>query len=179
MCGKRAISLFSGAGGLDIGFEKAGFQIVLSNELDHDAACTWRANRPKSSASMRECDIKQLLPELIQYQDKIDVLFGGPPCQGFSVAGKMDPNDSRSELIFTFLKAVEIVKPTFFVMENVKALGSLEKWASVRNKYLAQAEALGYSVKYSVFRTSDYGVPQKRDRIIFIGAKYQDPSLFF
>ena len=104
MCGKRAISLFSGAGGLDIGFEKAGFQIVLSNELDHDAACTWRANRPKSSASMRECDIKQLLPELIQYQDKIDVLFGGPPCQGFSVAGKMDPNDSRSELIFTFLK---------------------------------------------------------------------------
>lgn len=179
MCGKRAISLFSGAGGLDIGFEKAGFQIVLSNELDHDAACTWRANRPKSSASMRECDIKQLLPELIQYQDKIDVLFGGPPCQGFSVAGKMDPNDSRSELIFTFLKAVEIVKPTFFVMENVKALGSLEKWASVRNKYLAQAEALGYSVKYSVFRTSDYGVPQKRDRVIFIGAKYQDPSLFF
>lgn len=128
---------------------------------------------------MRECDIKQLLPELIQYQDKIDVLFGGPPCQGFSVAGKMDPNDSRSELIFTFLKAVEIVKPTFFVMENVKALGSLEKWASVRNKYLAQAEALGYSVKYSVFRTSDYGVPQKRDRVIFIGAKYQDPSLFF
>ena len=131
MCGKRAISLFSGAGGLDIGFEKAGFQIVLSNELDHDAACTWRANRPKSSASMRECDIKQLLPELIQYQDKIDVLFGGPPCQGFSVAGKMDPNDSRSELIFTFLKAVEIVKPTFFVMENVKGMQSVAEQVKV------------------------------------------------
>lgn len=58
---------------------------------------------------------------------------------------------SKGQAIFTFLKAVEIVKPTFFVMENVKALGSLEKWASVRNKYLAQAEALGYSVKYSVF----------------------------
>ena len=179
MCGKKAISLFSGAGGLDIGFERAGFQIVLSNEFDHDAACTWRANRHENCDAMREGDIAEILPELAQYRGTVDVLFGGPPCQGFSVAGKMDPNDSRSKLIFTFLRAVEIVKPKFFVMENVKALGTLEKWASIRNEYLEQAEAMGYSVKFAVFRTSNYGVPQKRDRVIFVGAKGADPNEFF
>lgn len=175
---KRAISLFSGAGGLDVGFEKAGFQIVYANEFDHDAACTWCANRPGSREVMHEADINSILPELEQYRGTVSVVFGGPPCQGFSVAGKMDPNDSRSELIFTFLKAVQIVEPKFFIMENVKALGTLEKWADVRSKYLKQAKQLGYSVAYAVFHTPDYGVPQKRDRVIFIGARECDPNCF-
>ena len=107
MCGKKAISLLSGAGGLDIGFEKAGFQIVLSNEFDHDAACTWRANRAENCNAMREGDIAEILPELARYRGTVDVLFGGPPCQGFSVAGKMDPNDSRSKLK---LKSIRVEK---------------------------------------------------------------------
>lgn len=174
-----AVSLFSGAGGLDAGFEKAGFQIVYANEFDHDAACTWRVNRPLYSQVMHEGDISVLLPELGQYKGTIDVLFGGPPCQGFSVAGKMDPNDERSELIFTFLKAVQLVRPKFFVMENVKALGTLEKWASVRNRYISMATELGYSVGYAVFHTAEYGVPQKRDRVIFIGVQNGSPTAFF
>ena len=176
---KTAISLFSGAGGLDIGFEEAGFQIVFANEFDHDAACTWCVNRLSSDKIMREGDIVDVLPELEQYRGTVDVLFGGPPCQGFSVAGKMDPNDARSELIFTFLKAVQIVEPKFFVMENVKALGTLKRWAEVRNRYLSQAAELGYSVGLSVFHTADFGVPQKRDRAIFIGVKDGDPQVFF
>lgn len=176
---KIAISLFSGAGGLDIGFEKAGFQIVFANEFDHDAVSTWCANRPSSSQVMREGNILEILPELEQYRGTVDVLFGGPPCQGFSVAGKMDPNDARSELIFTFLKAVQLVEPKFFVMENVKALGTLEKWAGVRSRYLSQAAELGYSVGQSIFHTADFGVPQKRDRVVFVGVKDGDPQSFF
>lgn len=175
----RAISLFSGAGGLDVGFEDAGFHVVYANEFDHDAACTWRENRKENKEAMHEGDINIILPELEQYRGTVAIVFGGPPCQGFSVAGKMDPNDERSELIFTFLKAVEIVEPKFFVMENVKALGTLDKWENVRRKYLAQAEKLGYSVAFSVFHTPDFGVPQNRDRVIFVGVKNGDPTLFF
>lgn len=174
-----AISLFSGAGGLDIGFERAGFRIVFANEFDHDAARTWCANRPECSRAMREGDIAELLPELKQYRGAVDILFGGPPCQGFSVAGKMDPNDSRSEHIFTFLKAVQLVEPKFFVMENVKALGTLEKWATVRNRYLSTAADLGYTVGFAVFHTAEYGVPQKRDRVIFVGVRNGTPRAFF
>lgn len=179
MSSRTAVSLFSGAGGLDIGFEQAGFQIIFANEFDHDAACTWCANRSLNSAVMHEGDITELLPKLKQYKGKADILFGGPPCQGFSVAGKMDPNDERSELIFTFLDAVQLVQPKFFVMENVKALATLDRWAEVRNKYLEKAERLGYKVKYFVFHTADYGVPQKRDRVVFVGAKNDDPQKFF
>lgn len=173
-----AISLFSGAGGLDVGFESAGFQIIFANEYDHDASCTWRANRPSNKNAMHEGDIVDKLPELTQYRGNIDILFGGPPCQGFSVAGKMDPNDSRSKLIFTFLTAVKIVEPTAFVMENVKALGTLGKWADIRNRYILQAQLLGYNVSYFIFHTADYGVPQKRDRVIFVGVKNGDPQRF-
>lgn len=176
---RTAISLFSGAGGLDAGFEKAGFHIVFANEFDHDAACTWRSNRPSNSAAMSEGDITEKLPELKQFHGMIDVLLGGPPCQGFSVAGKMDPNDARSELIFTFLKAVQIVEPMIFIMENVKALGTLKRWSDIRSRFLSQASNLGYSVGYSVFHTADFGVPQKRDRVIFIGVKEGNPKDFF
>lgn len=178
MSNRTAISLFSGAGGLDVGFENAGYQIIFANEFDHDAACTWRANRPLNKNAMHEGDIADKLSELTQYHGKVDILFGGPPCQGFSVAGKMDPNDSRSELIFTFLAAVKIVEPTAFVMENVKALGTLEKWADIRNRYLSQAKSLGYNVNYFIFHTADYGVPQNRDRVVFVGVKNGDPQLF-
>lgn len=176
---KTAISLFSGAGGLDAGFEKAGFQILFANELDHDAASTWRWNRPLNRAAMSEGDILEKLPELYPFHGKVNVLFGGPPCQGFSVAGKMDPHDARSKLIFTFLKAVQIVEPEIFVMENVKALATLERWSAVRNRFLSQASGLGYHAECFVFRTADFGVPQKRDRAIFIGVKTGTPQKFF
>lgn len=175
---KTAISLFSGAGGLDAGFERAGYQIVYANELDHDAADTWRANRPSMEGVMHEGDIGERLPELEPYRGKIGVLFGGPPCQGFSVAGKMDPNDARSELIFTFLEAARIVEPETFVMENVKALGTLAKWADTRERFLFRARGLGYNVSYFIFHTPDYGIPQNRDRVVFIGVRDRDPGLF-
>lgn len=164
----RAISLFSGAGGMDVGFENAGIKVVFTNELVADAAETYRANHP--DCIMVNDDINNVIDSLGKYEG-IDLVFGGPPCQGFSVAGKMDPDDDRSKLIFTFLDVVERVKPRAFVMENVKALGELSKWKDVRERYLKKASDLGYSCHYFVLNATDYGVPQKRERVFFIGIR--------
>ena len=164
----RAISLFSGAGGMDVGFENAGIKVVFANELVADAAETYRANHP--DCIMVNDDINNVIDSLGKYEG-IDLVFGGPPCQGFSVAGKMDPDDDRSKLIFTFLDVVERVKPRAFVMENVKALGELSKWKDVRERYLKKAFDLGYSCHYFVLNATDYGVPQKRERIVIVGFK--------
>lgn len=166
----RAISLFSGAGGLDVGFEQAGFNTIFANEFDHDAAEAWRLNRPDKTQVMVEGDINDHLLELESYSD-VDVIFGGPPCQGFSVAGKMDPKDSRSQLVWRFMDAVEIVQPKVFIMENVAALGKLAKWKNVREGIISRGKALGYDVSYKVHHTPDYGVPENRDRVIFVGVR--------
>lgn len=140
----RAISLFSGAGGMDVGFENAGIKVVFANELVSDAAETYKVNHP--DCIMVNDDINNVIDSLDKYEG-IDLVFGGPPCQGFSVAGKMDPDDDRSKLIFTFLDVVERVKPRAFVMENVKALGELSKWKDVRERYLKKASDLGYDAQ--------------------------------
>lgn len=167
--GLKAISLFSGAGGLDVGFERAGYEIVWANEFDHDAAVAWRQNRPNNANVMVEGDINGHLRDLEPLSGAVDVLFGGPPCQGFSVAGKMNPNDERSVLVWSFLKAVEIVRPRVFVIENVAALARLAKWKAVRDGIVSRARALGYETTYRVHLASDYGVPEKRERVIFVG----------
>ena len=127
----KAVSLFSGAGGMDVGFENAGVEVVFANELMKEAADTYKANH--SAGVMVNDNIYNVLDGMERFSG-VDIVFGGPPCQGFSVAGKMDPDDERSKLIFTFLDVVEKVRPRAFVMENVKALGVLEKWENVRKK---------------------------------------------
>ena len=174
----KAVSLFSGAGGLDVGFDRVGFHTMFANEFDHDAAETWRINRPDNADAMVEGDIAAHIDELNQYRGSVDVLFAGPPCQGFSVAGKMDPNDDRSKLVWTFLDAVKRVRPRVFVMENVAALGKLDKWSKVREKIVQIARKLGYDVAYRVWHTPDFGVPQNRDRVIFIGILDGDAAAF-
>ena len=104
-----------------------------------EVAQTYNANHP--SGVMVNDDVNNVMDQLSSFEG-VDLAFGGPPCQGFSIAGKMDPDDDRSKLIFTFLDVVERVKPRAFVMENVKALGILEKWEPVRRKYLERATAL-------------------------------------
>lgn len=168
------ISLFTGAGGMDIGFKNAGVNILWSNEMDKDACDTYEANHPETV--FKRGDIRDSLIDLMDYQGKTDILFGGPPCQGFSVAGKMDPNDERSTLIWTYLDAVEIVQPKAFVLENVSALAKLEKWKNVREKLILRANELGYRCYPFVLNSSDYGVPQKRERVFFVGFKDVDFS---
>ena len=164
----NAISLFTGAGGMDLGFEAAGANIVLANEIDKTAAQTYTLNHPHTKILVD--DINNIYPDLERF-NKIDLIFGGPPCQGFSVIGKMDPNDSRSQLIWAFLKAVEIVKPRAFVMENVKALIAINKWKDIRESYLNRASELGYKCIPILINAAEYGTPQKRERVFFVGFK--------
>ena len=153
---------------MDVGFSRAGFNVVWANEIDTDACETYRLNHEGEI----ECgDIRNFIEKLDSFKN-IDLVFGGPPCQGFSVAGKMDPNDERSKLIFSFMDVVEKVKPKAFILENVKALAVLEKWAPVRNALFSKARSLGYDfTELILLNATDYCVPQKRERMFFIGIK--------
>lgn len=160
----EAISLFSGAGGMDIGFHQAGFNTVLACEMNRDACATFRMN---NLGPMHEGDVRAVLPSLRAGQAKL--VFGGPPCQGISVAGKMDPRDPRSGLIDSFLDAVEAVEPTAFVMENVDALLSVAKWRPRLQSIRDRAGHMGFGFHCLVLNAADFGVPQARKRFFGIG----------
>ena len=163
-----AVSLFTGAGGMDIGFENAGINVLCANELNKDACNTYATNHPE--VKLIRGDLTEHMDELAPFKG-VDLVFGGPPCQGFSVAGKMDPNDERSQLIWRFLDVVELLRPKAFVMENVKALAALEKWEPVRQRYMQRVAELGYTCGYWVLNSSEYGVPQNRERVFFVGSQ--------
>jgi DNA (cytosine-5)-methyltransferase 1 len=164
----KAVSLFSGAGGMDVGFERAGFDIVAASELDAHACATFRENHPQTI--LYEGDITKNIEKLASVKN-VDIVFGGPPCQGFSVAGKMDSNDPRSKLIFSFADVIGVLNPRAFVMENVKALGELSKFAEVRRELMTRFFKSGYTVNMHVLNAKDFGVPQSRERVFFIGVK--------
>lgn len=166
----RAVSLFSGAGGLDIGFENAGFDVVFANEKDNDSAMTWVANRPESKGRMHIGDIALNLDEAKKLSD-IDVVFGGPPCQGFSVAGKMRKDDPRNHLVEVFMQVVTSLKPTAFLMENVKALATNPKWEAVRDSLTQSARESGYDCAFVVYNVAEYGVCERRERLLFVGVR--------
>lgn len=161
----KAISLFAGAGGMDVGFTNAGYEVVWANELMKHAAATYRKNHP--TVYLAEGSIIDYLDNLPT--EDIDCVFGGPPCQGFSVAGKMDPEDPRSKLVFEFMNVVEKISPKVFVMENVKALAKLEKFQQIRIELIKKAGALGYASDFHLLNAKDFGVPQSRERVFFIG----------
>lgn len=163
----KTISLFSGAGGLDIGAIHAGAHIIWANDMKKEACESYARN---IGEHIHCGDINTFIPQLSEYKG-VDLVVGGPPCQGFSVAGKMDENDERSKLIWSYAEVIDAVRPKAFIMENVKALGELERWASVRTSLLAKLQGLGYTVSFIVLNASDYGVPQSRERVFFVGFK--------
>ena len=163
----KTISLFSGAGGLDIGAIMAGAHIVFANDVMKEACMSYATN---IGSHIVNGDINSVMHQLDGIEN-VDMVIGGPPCQGFSVAGKMDVNDKRSQLIWSFVKVISMVRPKAFIMENVKALGLLEKWKPIRDKLLSELRDLGYSVNYMILNASDYDVPQARERIFIVGIK--------
>lgn len=164
----KAVSLFSGAGGMDVGFLRAGFDVVWANDFDKDACETYRLNH---GDRILHGDINDFMPELEALGRTNDVacLFGGPPCQGFSVAGKMDANDPRSKLVWSYMEAVRFIRPNAFVMENVKALAKLEKFRMVREGLFKEASKLGYNVELVVLNSKDFGISQGRERMFLVG----------
>jgi len=159
----KAASLFSGGGGMDIGFHHAGFEIVFANDIDPESCKTYE----KNIGPIICCDIADVKASDIP---DCDVIFGGPPCQGFSIAGKMDPDDPRSQMIWEFLRVIKEKKPMMFVMENVASLLQLEKFKDIRNKLIDGFTEAGYELECRVLNAKDYRVPQSRKRTIIIGS---------
>lgn len=171
--GKAVVSLYSGAGGLDDGFVRAGFEVRWANDFDTDAVRTYNANIPGGHAVPG--DIDALKAEHLWGREGVDVVIGGPPCQGFSVAGHMDPRDPRSQHVWAFLEMVEHLDPTAFVMENVKALAMNRRWTGLTDALRRHASRLGYTVDVFVLNAADYRVPQGRERMFFVGIKNAAP----
>lgn len=179
------VSMYASAGGMDIGFALAGFAPVWVNELNPDAAASnelefrrLRESRPHLGQQTWPLHVGNLLAipaEDLPARGAADLVVGGPPCQGFSVAGKMDPADERSEQVFHFLDMVDRVRPRAFVLENVKALLVNERWAATRERLAARAEGLGYSAQFFLANASHFGVPQARERMLFIGVRGGTP----
>lgn len=179
-------SLYSGAGGLDLGFARAGFTPVFANDVDPNAVATynglssvrdpeWRDAAGRFEGHAAVCgdagDATSGLGE-----GAADVVIGGPPCQGFSVAGRMDPNDPRSRHVFDFLDVVARVRPRAFVMENVAALARNRRWSEVREALLERATMLGFRVDLLVLDASQWGVPQARERMFLVGTPLSGPG---
>ncbi len=160
--------MFSGAGGMDVGVVNAGFEVVVAAELDPHACETYRENH--KNTIVVQGDVVENFDKITSFND-IDMVIGGPPCQGFSVAGKMDPSDPRSKLVFTFCDVVEKIKPKAFIMENVKSLGSLDKFQHIRDKIFTRMEAAGYLVTMNILNAKEFGVPQSRERVFFTGVQ--------
>jgi DNA (cytosine-5)-methyltransferase 1 len=167
----RVLSLYAGAGGLDLGFAQAGFELAWANERDRHACRTYAHNL---GAHIVEGDL--LSVEIPSPSEGIDVVVGGPPCQGWSRMGRMDPDDPRSNHVHRFLDVVESVSPIAFVMENVANLAEGPRWQSVRDALLVRARRqLGYTTEMMVLDASDYGVPQARRRMFFVGIRGARP----
>ena len=161
----KIVSLFSGAGGLDLGLIQSGHQIVWANDIFHDAAETYRLN---IGDHISERDIKSISSQDIP---ECDVVVGGFPCQGFSVANTgRNSNDSRNHLYLEMVRIVNDKKPRFFVAENVRGLISFAKGAVLR-LIMADFEKAGYFVRYALVNAADYGVPQNRMRVIIFGIR--------
>lgn len=159
----RVASLFCGAGGLDLGFIDAGFEIVYAADWDKDSCKTYRKNIGNYVVQKDISGLQAMeIPEC-------DVVIGGPPCQGFSVAGRMDPNDPRSKMVWHFVRIVSEIQPKAFVMENVKSLAALSRWKNVREALHLELGQIGYHVRMFILNAADYGVPQSRERMFFVG----------
>ena len=168
---KKIIDLFCGCGGLSKGFEMAGYEPVLAIDFWKDAIDTYNFNNKNNIAMCK--DIKELdskyLQELKRSND-IEGIIGGPPCQGYSTVGKREIDDERNFLYLQYCRIVEEVQPKFFVLENVKGLLTLND-GKFKEDIIKRFSELGYTVTYKLLNASDYGVPQNRNRVFFVGIK--------
>lgn len=164
----KVLDLFSGCGGLSYGFLKAGFDVVAGVDNWKDALITFQKNHPYAKAL--QLDLSDFEPAKLKKKvgTGIDVVVGGPPCQGFSISGKRNPGDPRNKLYKGFVETVRHFNPRAFVLENVPNLVSMQKGA-IRDKIVFDFSDLGYTVNWNILDASDFGVPQKRKRVFFVG----------
>ena len=163
------IDLFSGVGGLSLGFEMAGFEVVLANEYDSSIAEAYVKNRPNAKMIVNDITKLPIDSTFSPYKNKVDLIVGGPPCQGFSQKGKRKTiHDERNFLFRYYYEVVSLVKPTYFVMENVPNLLTAEN-GYFKKEITELFESLGYTISSDVLNAADFGVPQNRKRAVIIG----------
>jgi DNA (cytosine-5)-methyltransferase 1 len=199
----KVVSLFTCGMGMDLGFEQAGFQVVYTNDIVKFACDTIRRNRP--SVHCDEGDItliktKDILSRSGLQGGDVDVVIGGPPCQSFSTAGmRRGLDDKRGMALLEFIRVIRETRPKFFVFENVaglksaakkhvsfyervkngKSLGKDHELGSLFKEILEQFKVPGYKFEWRILNAADFGVPQKRKRLILIGSRVADPSAVF
>lgn len=191
----KVLDIFSGAGGMAEGFINAGFSIPYASDISEQAMLTY-VNRHKSlgyNVKFINDDLNKIvendevMKELIS--QNFDVIVGGPPCQGFSNAGKRSQTDERNKLVLSYLRMINRIKPKYFVMENVAGIKSFtyneingifgDKYVNVNAVDMITEEfrKIGYDVNIATLNASDYGVPQNRKRVFFLGNKSELPSI--
>lgn len=167
------IDLFAGAGGMTEGLRKAGFKSVLANEYDLMAAQTFSFNHPEVPMivkDVRELSVAEVLEQTGLKVGELSLIAGGPPCQGFSLAGPRLNDDPRNQMFREFVRLVSGLKPAVFLFENVAGIMSMSSGAAL-SAILGEFEAVGYSCQYKLINAADYGVPQARPRFIMFGVR--------
>ena len=169
----KIIDLFCGIGGLSLGFEQSGFEVISAIDMWKDAIVTFNHNRKypvgkvETVEEFNETDLHEILT-----RHHISGIIGGPPCQGFSTVGRRIVDDPRNKMYLEFYKAVRIAQPDFFVIENVKGMLTLNKGAFVDDLIDRFGEnGLGYTISYQLLNAADYGIPQNRYRVFFVGIR--------
>jgi len=171
----KSIDLFSGCGGMTLGFKRAGIHSIFASDIDENCKLTFTHNFPDVPFLLKDVTTitKEEVDSLLKGQTP-DIIIGGPPCQGFSLANKNRnkiKDDPRNKLFYNFVKFIDWYKPKAFVMENVKGILSMKN-GEVINTILEEfrnTTEYGYNVEYSILNAKDYGVPQSRERVIIIG----------
>lgn len=162
----KIVSLFSGCGGLDLGFEKAGFNVVWANEYDESITATYRYNHPNTI--LNTSDIRTLKGDEIP---DCDGIIGGPPCQAWSEGGKqLGIEDPRGFLFLDYIRIVKVKKPKFFVIENVQGILD-DKHKESLSGFMSLLREAGYRISYELLNAADYKIPQDRFRVFFIGIR--------
>lgn len=167
------IDLFAGAGGMTEGLRQAGFQSVLANEYDDMAGLTFKKNHPEVPLIIR--DVKDLsVQEVLEItglkKGELSLVSGGPPCQGFSLAGPRLDGDPRNQMFKEFIRLVDGIGPEVFLFENVSGIMSMSGGTALK-AIVSEFTSIGYNCKYKLLSAADYGVPQARPRFILIGAR--------
>lgn len=165
----NVISLFSGCGGLDLGFERAGFNVPVANEYDPTIFETFKINHPRTH--LIECDIRKITKEDIApfISGEVDGIIGGPPCQSWSEAGSLRGiEDARGQLFFDYIRILKEFSPKFFLAENVSGMLANRHSEAVRN-IITLFEEAGYDVSMTMVNAKDYGVAEERKRVFYIG----------
>jgi len=168
----KVLDMFCGCGGLSLGFIQAGYQVVLGIDKEESALVTFRENHNGAKGMNIDLFDDNFLEEIEKNIDgeKIDVIIGGPPCQGFSLTGPRDENDERNKLYLSVYNAVKHFEPQAFLIENVPGMATMYK-GKTKDHILKLFTELGYDVKFDILLAADYGVPQMRKRAFFIGVK--------